>query len=151
MADEVTGDPLGAIPPARRFDLKDLRPLARLRDGDGGQVGLSDDALFVACGDGPAVRVGYDSMAEVAVQSVDYFLSVMAVVIVGFGLYTVQTSVPGGLGLAAIGLVSGYRTYRRRAALVVRVTGRAKPLTLHPTDTDALYDALADRAVADAD
>jgi hypothetical protein len=152
MSNNATEDPLGGIPPDRRHALRDVESLlGRLRGTDGGgEVGLTDDALFVAEGDGPPVRVGFDDIVEVEVQTIDYFLVTMSLVLIGFGLYTTQSSLPGGVGIALIGVFNGYRTYQRRKRLIVTVSGRRKPLSVYPTDPDALFDALEAVASRDA-
>jgi|GEM_PF-6154544 len=152
MSDDTTEDPLGGIPAERRHRLRDVESLlGRLRgEAGGGEVGLTADALFVAEGDGPPVRVGFDDIVEIEVQTVDYFLVTMSVVLVGFGLYTTQSSLPGGVGIALIGIFNGYRTYQRRKRLIVTVNGRRKPLSVYPEDPDALFDALESVAAPDA-
>lgn len=153
MSDDATEDPLGGIPTERRYALRDVDSLlSRLRGGasSGGELGLTDDALFVAEGDGPPVRVGFDDVVSVEVQTVDYFLVTMSVVLVGFGLYTTQSSLPGGVGIALIGLFNAYRTYQRRQRLIVTVSGRRKPLSVYPEDPDTIFEALESVAARDA-
>lgn len=152
MSHDTTEDPLGGIPPGQRHALRDVESLlGRLRGNEGGgEVGLTEDALFVAEGDGPPVRVGFDDIVEVEVQTIDYFLVTMSVVLVGFGLYTTQSSLPGGVGIALIGVFNAYRTYQRRKRLIVTVNGRRKPLSVYPEDPDALFEALESVAAQDA-
>ncbi|WP_157722475.1 hypothetical protein [Halolamina sp.] len=110
-----------------------------LRVADG-WASFDKEALFVER-DGERVRVAFDNVTELSYRDTDYFLVVLSVVLVGFGLWFVPES-PFSLLFSVAGLASLYRLYRHRGEVVVRVTDRPKPLTFHPTDGGAFYDAL---------
>jgi len=97
----------------------------------------------------PPTRIDPDQVVEVTLDSIDYFLLVLSLAIVGFGVLSLERSVLAGLAFAAIGLASGYRTYRRRDALRIRVTGRAKPVVVYPDDPSAVAAALEAHVAAD--
>ena len=107
----------------------------------GGTVGLTDEYVLVAR-DGETIRITADRITEATLDSIDWFLVTMGVVIVGFGVVSFERSVPGGLAFVAAGLGSLYLTYRRRDALRIGVTDRRKPVTIYPEDPRTVYDAL---------
>ncbi|UPV76336.1 hypothetical protein M0R89_19430 (plasmid) [Halorussus limi] len=118
----------------------------RLALRTGGSVVLSDDFLLVVTGEGSGdpdlTRVALDDVAEVTVEEFDYFLAVLSVLLVGYGLYSVPRSAALGLAFAAFGAASLYWTYRKRGKARIKVEGRAKPISLFPADTDAFTSAL---------
>ena len=119
----------------------DLRRQAPLRVADG-WAGFDDEALYVER-DGERIRVGFEQVTELSYRDTDYFVAVLSVVLVGFGLWFVRES-PASLLFSLVGLASLFRLYRRRGTVVVRVADRPKPLAFHPTDGGAFYDALAE-------
>lgn len=94
-------------------------------------------------------RVDADDVVEVTLESIDYFLLVLSLAIVGFGVLSLERSLPAGLVFVAIGLASTYRTYRRRDALRIRVSGRGKPLVVYPENPAAVATALEEHVAAD--
>ena len=120
----------------------------RLHLRTGGSVALTDDHLFVVTdessgADDPQItRVALDDVAEVTVEDVDYFLAVLSVLLVGYGLYSVPRNVALGLAFAAFGALSLYWTYRKRGKARIRVVGRQKPLSVFPADTGTFVDGL---------
>lgn len=119
----------------------ELERQTALRVADG-WAGFTADALFVERG-GERIRVDFDNITQLSYRDTDYFIVVLSVVLVGFGLWFVPES-PFSLLFSVAGLASLYRLYRHRGEVVVRVTDRPKPLTFHPEDGGAFYDALGE-------
>lgn len=107
----------------------------------GGVFALGTDHVFVVRGD-DTVRVELGDILEIQHNSFDWFLGVISLVLVAFGLYSTTEHVLGGLAFAAAGAVSFYVTYRKRGRLTFKVVGRAKPLDLYPKYPEAVYEAL---------
>lgn len=107
-----------------------------------GWAGFDDEALYIER-EGERTRVAFENVAELAYRDVDYFVVVLSVVLVGFGLWFVQRN-PASLLFTLVGVVSLVRLYRHRGELVVRTNDRVKPLTFHPADAPAFYDALGE-------
>lgn len=114
-----------------------LRYAGNLRTG--GSVGFTDERLLVIEEEAHSVELG--SVDEVRFQDLDYFDAVLGVVLVGFGLYSLQRSIPLGLLFAGAGIGSMYLTYRKREKASVIVHNRAKPLVLYPEDGQGFYSA----------
>lgn len=119
----------------------DLRRQAPLRVADG-WVGFDDEALYVER-DSERIRVGFDQLSELSYRDTDYFIAVLSVVLVGFGIWYVRET-PRSLLFSLVGIASLYRLYHRRGEVVVRVADRPRPLTFHPEGGGAFYDALAE-------
>ena len=107
----------------------------------GGSVALTDDRLLVAADDS-VIRVDFDEIAEITVEDFDWFLVVLSVALVGWGLYSTDRSVGIGLAFAALGAVSLYWTYRKRGKVRFKVVGRPKPLSVFPADAERFSDAM---------
>lgn len=137
-SDESSGPGTAEPSTAGNLDLVRQVPL-RLANG---WAGFDDDALYVER-EGERTRVAFDDLSELAYRDVDYFVVVLSIVLVGFGLWFVQRN-PAALLFTLVGAASLVRLYRHRGELVIRVTGRAKPLTFHPADAPAFYDALGE-------
>jgi len=109
----------------------------------GGRVGLTDERLLVVR-DGETTSVRHESVVEVTVDDFDWFVGLLSVAIVGFGILSLDRNVVLGLGFAVAGVVFLYRTYRRRGSVTVRVQNRPKPLEFHPEEL-AEFRVAADR------
>ena len=107
----------------------------------GGSVAVTDDRLLVDA-DGELMRIELDDVAEVTVEDFDWFLGVLSVLLVGYGLYSIPRSAPLGTGFAAFGAASLYWTYRKRGKARIKVVGRSKPVSVFPADTGTFMDAL---------
>lgn len=117
-----------------------LRFHQALRRG-GRIVGLTDDRLLVLDDEG-RTSVSHDNVVEVTVQDVDWFLVILSVALVGWGVLTLQRNVLVGVVGVGLGGASLYRTYGRRGKVTVRVTNRPKPLVVYPENPDAFREAL---------
>lgn len=106
----------------------------------GGWVGVTSSTLVVSTDE--EYRVDADAIQEVTFEDVDWFVGILGLVIVGYGLYSVQFDALFGLAFAAVGLGSLYLTYRRRNRVRIRVAGRPKPLTVYLDSTEPFRQAL---------
>lgn len=116
----------------------DVRFRANLRFG--GWVGLTDDALLLVRDD-ERIRVAFDDVAQVTVETYDYFLAALSAVLVGFGLWHARRD-PRALLFSLAGVASGYLVYRRRGKVTVHVRNRPKPLVLYPESVSELQSRL---------
>ncbi len=107
-----------------------------------GWAGFSDDALYVE-ENGERTKVDFENVTEIAFRDTDYFILVLSVTLVSFGLWFLQQT-PVAVLFSLVGVGSLYNLYRQRNELVVRVSGRPKPLTVHPENAGAFYDALGE-------
>lgn len=122
-------------------------------------IGLTDARMLIVTDE--VTSIEYDRIEEVTFQSIDWFLVVSSVLLVGFGVYATQMNVLGGLVFVLFGLASLYRTYGKRGEMLVQVRGRAKPLRLYPDDLPEFQravekaierrQAIVDEAVEDLD
>ncbi|EMA09728.1 hypothetical protein BDK61_2455 [Haloarcula quadrata] len=140
MGDDSDGTAADTVPP-----IDTERYTGTLRTG--GTVVLGADRLVVDRGDEPVV-VDLDDVVEVSLQDIDWFLAVMSVALIGFGLLSLDRSVLLGGAFAVAGAVSLALTYRKRYTLRVQVTGRTDPLRCFPADPQALLAEL-EQALAD--
>lgn len=107
----------------------------------GGKLELMEDALRVT-DDDESIRVPYEKIVEVSHSSIDFFLGILSLALVGFGILSLERNALAGLAFTVIGFASLYRTYGRRGQLKFRVQGRAKPLIVYPEQAEATYNAL---------
>lgn len=107
-----------------------------------GWAGFDEEALYLER-EGERTRVAYEHVSEIAYRDLDYFVVVLSAALVGFGIWFVRET-PASLLFSLVGLGSLVRLYRHRGELVVRASGRPKPLTFHPADAPAFYDALGE-------
>lgn len=129
-------------PPTTRRPVTDggtIRESHALRNG--GTLDVTDDELVITQDDDP-VRIEIDRIVEVSHASFDYFLGILSLALIGFGILSLERNVPAALLFGAIGVASLYRTYGRRGQLKFRVQGRAKPLIVYPVHAQSVYDGL---------
>lgn len=120
---------------------EELSYRGKLRRGE--EVGITGDfGALVVVRDGDPVRVSMEDIVEVTVREFDWYLALLGLGVTGFGLLSLERSVPLGVAFTAAGLVSLGLTYRKRDQMNIRVTGRTDPLTLYPVDPDTLYEEL---------
>ena len=119
----------------------DERVTERLSLRTGGTLVLTDDRLLVDAS-GEVTTVELDDVAEVTVEDYDWFLLVLSVSLVGYGLYSTTRDLAIGLAFAGFGAASLLWTYRKRGKVRVKVEGRAKPLSVFPEDTEGFTDAM---------
>jgi hypothetical protein len=116
-----------------------LRFQAPLRRG--GRVGITDDRVLVVRDDGTtSIQLG--TIAEVTVQSFDWFLAILSAVLVGFGVLSFERSAVGGLVFAGFGIASLYWTYRKRGQVQLHLHNRRKAVTFSMDATDEFRGAL---------
>ncbi|XVH31139.1 hypothetical protein ACNS7O_12195 [Haloferacaceae archaeon DSL9] len=129
------------MPSRRGFDLdpsERLRYRGALRPG--GEVGVTDRRIVFV--DGETTSVPYENVDEISHESFDWYLGVLSLALVGFGLYSfVDNPLPAG-GFVLAGVWSLRRTYRRRDRVRIHTHSRPKPVTVFPADVEALYGAL---------
>lgn len=109
-----------------------LRYQAPLRAG--GSVGFTDERLLVE-GD-ELTSVDLASVHSVEFEDFDWFVGVLSIGLVGFGLYSTTMNLLAGVAFALAGVGSLYLSYRKRGKATIKVRGRAKPLVLYPDDVD---------------
>ncbi|MBV0901784.1 hypothetical protein [Haloarcula salina] len=108
----------------------------------GGRITVTTDRVLVDRPAAESVTVPLTGVVDVTLQDVDWFLAVMSLGLVGFGLASVgRNLLLAGLFVVA-GLVSTALTYRKRGSLRISVSGETRPLRLFPADPEACYDAL---------
>lgn len=118
-----------------------LRYHAPLRRG--GHVGVTDDRVLVVRGE-ETTSVELAAVAEVTVQSFDWFLGLLSGGLVGFGLLSTGRSAIGGLLFAAFGLASLFWTYRKRGKVQLHLHNRRKAVTFYPEPPEAFREALGE-------
>jgi len=120
----------------------------------GGEVAVTDDRLLVLRAD-ERLSGAYERIDEVAHEGFDWFLGLLSVALVAFGLYGLTRNPALGAFFVLAGLWSVHRSYRRRDLVRVHVRDEAKPVTVHPVAFDDCFGALeaamdAARDTADA-
>lgn len=119
--------------------------LTRMQLREGGWIGYSDDAIFVDEDGETKVKVDHDNVTQISLQTVEWDLAVLSLVLVGVGTYVAATRNPlVGIAFGAVGCWSCYRTYSKRYELHVHVEGRHKPLAVHPVEPGECHETLAD-------
>lgn len=116
-----------------------LRFQARLRRG--GRVGVTDDRVLVVR-DGGTTSIQLGTIAEVTVQSFDWYLAVLSAFLVGFGVLSADQHVLGALVFVAVGVASLYWTYRKRGKVQLHLHNRRKAVTFSMDATEAFRDAM---------
>jgi len=106
----------------------------------GRAVGLTDDRLLLV--DDETISVAYGDVDEVTAQDADWFVAVMSVGLVGFGVLSLPQNLPAGLVFLAAGLVSLALVYRKRGKVTVRVHTRPKPLSFYLKEPETFLSRL---------
>lgn len=121
--------------------------ITRMGLRDGGWIGYAEDAIYVDRDDGERVKIHDDAVQQIGRRVLAWDTAVLSVVLAGVGGYVILTRNPlVGVGFAALGLFSLYRTYQKRQALVIHIDGRAKPLAVHPEHPAECHERLAEEA-----
>ena len=107
----------------------------------GGRVGVTDERVLVLEA-AETTSVHLETIEEVTIQSFDYYVGLLSVVVVGFGLLSLERSVIGGALFVAFGLGSLYWSYRKRGQAQLHLRGRRKAVTFSIDETDAFESAL---------
>jgi hypothetical protein len=120
--------------------------ITRMGLRNGGWVGYSADAIFVDRGD-ERVKIHDDAVSRIGLRMLAWDTAVLSLLLVGVGAYVVSTRNPlVGLGFAAVGAYSLYRTYDDRQAVVIHVEDRRKPVAVHPEHPAECHERLAAEA-----
>jgi hypothetical protein len=110
----------------------------------GGWLGYGEDGLYVKRDE--KVKIRDEDITRITLRTIEWDLVVMSLLLVGVGGYVVATRNPlVGVGFAVAGLLSLYRTYRKRYALSVHVEHEPTPLTVYPDHPKRCHERLADR------
>lgn len=116
-----------------------LRYHAPLRGG--GRVGVTDARVIVVRESG-TTSVHHETIAEVTIQSFDWFIALLSAVLVGFGVLSFRRSLIGGLLFVAFGLASLYWSYRKRGQVQLHLHNRRKAVTFSMAATREFRSAL---------
>ncbi|WP_201294002.1 hypothetical protein [Natronorubrum halalkaliphilum] len=110
-----------------------------LRSGE--EIAVTDSRLLVRKRD-ETTSVPYTNVSEVSNESFNWFLAILSLSLVAFGVYSIPENAFAGVGLAAFGCWSIYRTYRHRDRVRIHTHSQPKPVEVFPADAEALYDEL---------
>lgn len=109
----------------------------------GGSLSVTTERVRIDRPDDESVVVSLSAIVDVTLQDIDWFLVVMSLGLVGFGLASVGRSPLLASGFVLAGVLSTALTYRKRGALRVSVSGETTPIRVFPDDPQACYDAFA--------
>jgi hypothetical protein len=120
--------------------------VTRMSLRSGGWIGYNDDAVFIdRGGDDDRIRIDGDTITQIAIRTLSWDLAVMSLALVGVGGYVLLTRNPlVGVGFAAVGLASLYRTYSKRYALVIHVQNTPSPVAVHPQHPTECHETLVE-------
>jgi len=137
----------------------DAGSVAGESEGEGGGVASGGEAMDVVSGGGEdddvagddesdgdeeVVSIPLESVSELTKQSIDWFLLLMDIAIVAFGLFSLARTLLGGVGFLLAGVVSLALTWRRRGRVRVRTHARPKPMDTYPASPAAFLGAVDD-------
>lgn len=108
-----------------------LRYTESLRTDENAAVGFTDERLLVSRDD-DVLSVGFEHVKEVTVADYDYFVAIMSVALVAFGVLSLDRNVLAALAFVGAGLGSLWLVYRKRGKTQVDVWNRAKPVVIYP-------------------
>lgn len=92
--------------------------------------------------DRDVVAIPLESVSELTVQSIDWFLLLMDVAIIGFGVLSLDRTLLGGVAFLVAGLGSLGLTWRRRGRVRIHTHSRPKPVDTYPVHRSAFLDAV---------
>ncbi|MGZ0746025.1 hypothetical protein [Haloparvum sp. AD34] len=103
-----------------------------------------EDADSVAGGDadGDVVSIPLETVSELTNQSIDWFLLLMDVAIIGFAILSLDRTLLGAGAFLAAGLVSLGLTWRRRGRVRIHTHSRPKPVDTYPEDREAFLETV---------
>lgn len=104
----------------------------------GGEVAVTDRRVLVD-DDEEATSVRYTGITEITNEAFDWFLGLLSVALIGFGVLSIEQNVVVGVVFVVVGIWSVYRTYRHRNRVRIHTESRAKPVELFPEDVERLY------------
>lgn len=119
--------------------------ISRMELRGGGWIGYSEDAVFVVEGD-DRVKIPNDAIEEIAIRTLEFDVAVMSLLLLAVGGWVVLNRNPYvGVGFAAVGLYSLYRTYNQRNELVIRVENKPKPVAVYPEHPSECHGTLVEQ------
>ncbi|MFB6360615.1 MAG: hypothetical protein ABEH59_04770, partial [Halobacteriales archaeon] len=117
-----------------------LRYQSEIRHG--GRVGLTDERVLILQPD-ETTSVHLETINEVTIQSFDWFIGLLSLVLVGFGLLSFDRSVLGGVLFLIFGVASLYWSYRKRGQVQLHLHERRKSITFSLDATEEFREALS--------
>lgn len=129
----------------------DVSPSETFQLRRGGVLALTADHCYVVREGEDPITFAFEDLVEVRYSSLDWFITVTSLVLVGFGLYSTNQNVLGGLAFAAAGVASLYLTYRKRGKITFKISGRGTPLNVYPEQSGAAYESLDPLVTEDDD
>lgn len=109
----------------------------------GGALGITDERLLVV--NDHTISVPLENVKEVRFRSFDWFLALLSLALVLFGLVSTTRHLVGGALFVAAGVASLYLTYRKRGRVTVDLHTRGEPVTFHLEDIDGFREAMEAR------
>ena len=106
-----------------------------------GELAVTEQRLLIRSTD-EITSVPYTTVSEISYESFDWFLGVLSVSLVVFGLYFLQRNPLGSGFFILAGVWSLYRTYRHRDLVRVQIHNQAKPMDIYPENVEMVYDEL---------
>lgn len=107
----------------------------------GGEIAVSDRRVLVAS-DEEVTSVPFTNISEVTHEAFDWFIAIISVTLILFGLYSLDQHILVAAAFVAVGLWSLVRTYRQRHLVRIHTHSQPKPIDVYPESVDGLYDEL---------
>lgn len=104
------------------------------------RVGLTAERLLLVGNE--TYSVPYENVAEVTVQSFDWFLALLSVGLVAIGAVQTGTNLPLGLFFALAGLASLALTFRKRGKIRVEMHAKPQALVFYLEETEPFEQAM---------
>lgn len=106
------------------------------------RVGLTAERLLLVGTE--TFSVPYENVAEVTVQSFDWFLALLSVGLVAIGVVQTGTNIPLGVFFALAGLASLALTFRKRGKIRVEMHTKPQALVFYLEETEPFEQAMGD-------
>lgn len=116
-----------------------VRYRAALRRG--GEIAVSDRRVLVASDD-QVISIPFANISEVTHEAFDWFIAIVSVALVLFGLYSLDQHLLVAGAFVVVGLWSLVRTYRKRHLVRIHTHAQPKPVEVFPENVDGLYGEL---------
>lgn len=119
--------------------------ITRMSLRSGGWIGYDEDNVFVQHDDEQGFKVARGDVARITLNPLEWDLAVMGLLLVGIGVFVGTTRNPlVGIGFAAVGCWSLYRTYSKRYELVLFVDEQPKPVSVYPSHPKECHETLGE-------